>query len=221
MARASKLSPHLAGRIRERLSSLGISEREASRRAGFGVGYVGDLLSGRSKAPEANRLIALAKTLECDLDYLLGMQDSPRRYAETRSFAPPDLQAQVVQRLINLYAAPSLEDAIWVRIVEEPIDKMPVLPPLTHVHGAYALAIPGRQMEPRYYIGEIIYLHPSLAARPGDFVLAKRKDGRSTIARLAEITDVEVILTYLNYPHDERVPKAEIEYVHRIVGSAG
>lgn len=44
-------------------------------------------------------------------------------------------------------------------------------PLLQHVRGAYALLVPGRTMEPRFYQGEILYVNPHLPVEPGDFVV--------------------------------------------------
>ena len=43
-------------------------------------------------------------------------------------------------------------------------------PQLEGVEGAKAVYVRGRAMEPRYYAGEIVYLHPSRPPNPGDFV---------------------------------------------------
>lgn len=76
-------------------------------------------------------------------------------------------------------------------------------------------------MEPRYYIGEIVYLHPGLVPREGDFVLARNKDGRVGVARYVGAEGGNVTFQYINGGQRCTVPMAEIDYIHRIVGSAG
>jgi transcriptional regulator with XRE-family HTH domain len=49
-------------------------------------------------------------------------------------------------------------------------------PQLENVPGASAVYVRGRSMEPRYYQGEVVYLHPSRAPNPGDFVLVTVKE---------------------------------------------
>jgi transcriptional regulator with XRE-family HTH domain len=206
----------LNARIRERLNALGMSEREASRRAGFGVGYVGDLLSGRSKSPEMARLVKLAVALECGVDYLMG-----------EAAMPPARSAQAVandsagtsQRLIDLYTAPTLTSGVWVDSSETAVDKVQAIPMLAHVAGAYAYSIPNGHMEPRYYMGEVIYVHPGLPARPGDFVLARRADGKQTVARLEGVQDSTARFAFIAGADAESVPLADLAYMHRIVGS--
>src|SRR5665213_826342 len=68
----------LINRIQARLRVLGISEREASRRAAFNLGYVNDLIQGKSKkGPQLPRLQKLAEALACDVEYLIGTQTVP------------------------------------------------------------------------------------------------------------------------------------------------
>lgn len=49
-------------------------------------------------------------------------------------------------------------------------------PQLENVAGAQAVYVRGRSMEPRYYQGELVYLHPSRPPNPGDFVLVTVKE---------------------------------------------
>lgn len=77
-------------------------------------------------------------------------------------------------------------------------------------------------MEPRYYVGEVVYLHPGLTARPGDFVLIRLKSGLTGVVRMVAASADEVTLELLNHPDRTCVKaRSEIDYIHRIVGSAG
>lgn len=61
----------LKDRIQQRLEELGLSAREASKRAGMGEYFVRDLLSGKAKSPKATSLQALAGALETSTEWLL------------------------------------------------------------------------------------------------------------------------------------------------------
>lgn len=207
-------------RIRARLDALGIMEREASRRAGFGLSYVGDVVHGRSKAPTAARLETLARVLECDLDYLIGNQSQPRLVKQKKSFTPVTPQTGESIRLIDLYASP-LSDGPWGPMTREAVDKVPVIPPLLHVRDAYAYSVSNTHMEPRYYIGEVVYLNPGITARVGDFVFGKAKDGNCGVGRFAALEEGVARFTFLNSDRVVTYPVSEIDFIHRIVGSAG
>lgn len=67
----------LQERIRERLDFLRRTARDVSLSAGLGAEAVRAILSGRSKSPRGDTLIALAKELSCDVSYLIGESNSP------------------------------------------------------------------------------------------------------------------------------------------------
>lgn len=68
-----KVTP-LGRRIKIRLDELGMAEREASRQAGFGLSYVGDVIHGRSKEPAMPRIMRLAEVMKCSPAYLMGLE---------------------------------------------------------------------------------------------------------------------------------------------------
>ena len=124
-------------------------------------------------------------------------------------------------RMLNLYASPSISRGPWAEISTEAVDKVPVIPPLAHVKDAYAYSISNAYMEPRYFVGEIVYLHPGITARIGDFVLAKNKNGFVGVARLKAMDVDGITFEYLKDGEVCTIPRDEVEFIHRIVGSAG
>lgn len=68
-------------RVGERLSSLGYNPFEAARIAGLERSFINDLLVGKKQSIRGSKLPALAAALDCDQEYLLGIQPTPR--AET------------------------------------------------------------------------------------------------------------------------------------------
>lgn len=228
--------PDLASRIKLRLDALDMKEREASRRAGFGLGYVGDIISGRSKEPAMPRLIKLAEVLECDLEYLLGTNPVAKRPAEVRNFDPPNYSGESRVRLINLYSASPTSEFGLGQMIHTPIDKVQAIPSLAHVTEAYAFAIFSNTMEPRYYVGEVVFAHPGLPPRAGDFVIFRLKSGAVAVVRYIGPEGTEHRFEFLNLTDTHTaVAKADghtleagrlslasddIDYIHRVVGSA-
>jgi len=66
-------------RVRERIETLGLNPIEAARIAGFERTYFHDLLNGKKHTIREKNLPAAAQALQCDADYLTGVQDQPRR----------------------------------------------------------------------------------------------------------------------------------------------
>lgn len=76
------LGDQLRERVQARLSALGINPFEAERRAHLKRGYLNDLLIGKKQALREKSLAPLSQALECDLDFLTGLQATPRRIEE-------------------------------------------------------------------------------------------------------------------------------------------
>jgi transcriptional regulator with XRE-family HTH domain len=68
----------LRERVRERLTTLEMNPFEAARIANFERSFVNDLLIGKKTTVRQSKLPALAKALDCDPEYLIGLQGTPR-----------------------------------------------------------------------------------------------------------------------------------------------
>lgn len=206
----------LRERIKERLDTLNIYAREASRRAGFSLGYVGDILDGRSKSPEMSRLIRLADVLECDVAYLIGTQDTPRTKATATTAAP----AADAGPMIPLRVADGMAVRPWFSLAEEPATYVPPLPMLTHISSAYAVTVPADFVAPRYLAGEVIFMNPALPPRVGDFVFVKKNDCSAAIGRIETIDDKSLELGFLKPgAKSTLVAFEDMKHCHRIVGA--
>ena len=61
-------------------------------------------------------------------------------------------------------------------IMTEVIDQTDCPPWLEDVQDAYALYVVGTSMVPRFYPGEMVFIHPWRQPRPDDFVVAQIRD---------------------------------------------
>jgi len=68
----------LRERLQSRLEALGINPFEAARRAGVERSYINDLLIGKKSSMRPRQLGLVAEALECDPDFLTGLQSVPR-----------------------------------------------------------------------------------------------------------------------------------------------
>lgn len=97
---------------------------------------------------------------------------------------------------------------------------------LAEVPGAYAVYMVGESMQPRYFPGEILFVHPHKPIRQGDFVVIQ-------LAPEAEGGDMEYLvkgyirqdakrLQVQEYTPKARqfdIPSGRVLAIHRIVGS--
>lgn len=93
---------------------------------------------------------------------------------------------------------------------------------LDGVNGAYAVYIAGTSMEPRYFAGEVAFIHPSLAIKKGDFVVAQiaSDEGSAPFAyvkRFVSFDERRLKLEQLNPRRFLEFPKKQVVSVHLIL----
>jgi SOS-response transcriptional repressor LexA len=96
-------------------------------------------------------------------------------------------------------------------------------PGLESVSGAYAVTVSSDSMEPRYYDGEVVFVHPKRRPVRGDFVVAQihnPNEGSPPLAyvkRLVRYTEGGLILEQFNPPKELRFEHRAVISVHVIV----
>lgn len=201
-------------RIRRALRDLNISAREGSRRAGFNVGYVGDFLEGRSKAPEADRIIKLAEALEIPAVELFG--ESPA--VESPSRPQPGAMIPLPEMLpVHHVKFGAVET--FMAIDARPAKMIERLPSLRYVPDAYAFIVPNDLNAPRYLPGETVYLSPVETAKPGDFVFVRLASGTAGIVRFERAEGAKAFVRTISGNRATGVEIAEISAMHKIVAT--
>jgi len=66
-------------RVHARLTELGMTVADASRRGKLSKDFIYDLVKGKKKGVQTRNLEKLAFALDCDTGYLLGAQETPRQ----------------------------------------------------------------------------------------------------------------------------------------------
>lgn len=105
----------------------------------------------------------------------------------------------------------------------KPVGQVPALPSLQFVDGAYAVRVFNTLNEPRYFLGETVFVSPAETVEVGDFTFGRDKTGRAGIGRLVSIEDGRATWNFCGAPELGTVSAAldDMEFVHRIVGSVG
>lgn len=203
----------MRNRIRSVLVERNISARSVSRRAGFNPGYVGDLLEGRSKSPDFERILKLADALELPVTELTGESDATP-LAHLYQPGPADDDSAV-----PLFAARIAMNKPWVPVGVRPLDHVPGLPNHPASEGVYAVAVFNDLNAPRYFLGETIFVSPVAPIKAGDFIFARTKDGDCSIGRLASVDGDSATWTLVGSGEDVTAKMTDLEAFHRIVGS--
>lgn len=203
-------------RIRERLAKTGLSANAAGRAAGLGLSYVNDLLAGKSKNPVPHRLAMLAEVLECDLEYLTGEQDSPRKHVrlahDNTAAASPGIS-------VELYSVGLPDPEGFFTLSQNSAEGITLGSMLTAA-GAYAIIVPDDANAPRYFAGEVVVTNPARPVSRGGFAVVRMKDGRATIRRIDAIMTDKVVVTAIGADSSVDIPRQDVEAVHKIVGTA-
>lgn len=100
----------LRSRVQARLAALEIGPVTLATEKGLQRTFINDILAGRKRSVQRRNLTALAEALDCDVEYLLGQADMPRRGPT------PGLEVRGV-----------CETGVW-REVDPPTTKAPLLP---------------------------------------------------------------------------------------------
>lgn len=98
------------------------------------------------------------------------------------------------------------------------IDRVPCHPAQAGVRDAFALYIPSDDMEPRYFRGELVYIHPHRPAAVANDCVVVMKSGETKIGRIVGLTAAGIKLAQFNPPREKTVPEKEIVSLYMIVG---
>jgi hypothetical protein len=96
----------LRERVQQRLSELDMNPFEAARLAKFERSFVNDLLIGKKTTIRQSKLPALADALDCDPEFLTGLQGAPRAGGATGSIRLAGALEAGAWRGTDSFAAP-------------------------------------------------------------------------------------------------------------------
>lgn len=197
----------IKSRIKERLHAKGLSNNEASRRAGLGLSFVADILAGRSKSPSRPNLSKLARVLDCDVDYLYGELDAPN---------PEPTRRTPVSSSIPLYGVGLADPEGYFKLDDATAAPIEVSPPLAP--GAFAVTVPDDSNAPRYLAGEIVITNPARPVARGAFAVLALTDGRAAIREIESVApDKVMVRTLAGGDRPVAIPRSEIQTIQRIV----
>jgi phage repressor protein C with HTH and peptisase S24 domain len=202
-------------RVRERRAALGLSQPQLAKKVG-GITY--QAIQHLEGGGGTKHLVSIARALGVTAEWLQdGQGPAPSR-------AVPASRASGNEKLKVLGMAECGPDgwSLWngdvIDMVERPAS-------LNGVPGAFAVYAVGASMEPRYYQGELIMIHPGKPLTIGAFVLVQRRpknDGeppRAVIKRLVKRTPTKLVLEQFNPPKTFEIRTVDIVSIHRVVGS--
>lgn len=168
----------------------------------------------------------IADAFNIDHDDLFGFGPLPkpvpseivRRKRRGRKAAIPDKS----QAELPIYGWAAGSAAGVETVAPDPVDYISCPPSLLGVDGAYALRTRGESMAPRYFPGEILFVHPHKTLRSGDHVVIQTQrfegSGTETWVKRFDSQDAENIYASQYNPQAKIVfRKTQVAYIHRVL----
>jgi transcriptional regulator with XRE-family HTH domain len=201
----------IASRVEERVNAHNLSRNEASRRAGLGLSYVADILSGKLKNPSRHALAKLGQVLDTDVAYFVGEQDTPRRKGGSAQKG-----AASGEQSIPLYRV-GLPDADGFFSLDES-RRTSITSPF-EADGLYFIAVPDDTMAPRYLSGESVIVDPNRQASKGGFAVVRHADGRVAIRQIVAVAPDKITVRSLSPDEVVELKRDTVASLDCIAGS--
>lgn len=209
--------------IQQKLKETGLNMREVSLRLGKNHAYLQQFLD--REVP-----VRLPEDVRERLAPILGVSDSDLKEAKTfaKSYSPPNPnrspQSGTADRIPVLGIAQGGPDG-WEMWNGDIVDYIPRPSSLAGAPNAFAIYVTGTSMEPRYHPAEMLYVHPGKPITIGAYVLVQLKPTRegegprAVVKKLVKKNSSDITLEQFNPPKTFKIPMAQVETIHRIVGS--
>jgi transcriptional regulator with XRE-family HTH domain len=198
-------------RLRKAREEKSLTQVELAETLGVSQSAVAQWESGRSSP---------APAMASRLQKLLGI-GPPAAADEERIFKP---RGSDRRPRLPVVGTPAPGDEERILVDETPRGEVLAPPQLEGVKGAKAVYVRGRAMEPRYYAGEIVYLHPARPPNPGDFIFVAVREPSfpaavGYIRRYIGSDLVSIRVSTLNPRREELIPRQAVVEIATVVGS--
>lgn len=220
-----------AERLRELREARGLSRRALAERVNCGESQIVKLERGerRLTLDWVERLAAALEVRPTDL--IVEATDAapfdPRTIPGIAPFEPKPMPSPAsLQTGLPVFGVGACHNSYGHQAFEmqgDVIDRVKYPPALVNVPGAYAIYARGDSMEPRYYEGELVYVHPGRPPQPGSFVVVQIRpdhDGGNVLAmikRLVRRSPSKITLAQFNPAQEFDIPADSVHAVHRIL----
>ena len=203
-------------RVRERRLALKLSQPQLAKKAG-GITY--QAIQQLEAGGGTKHLVPIARALGVSAEWL---QDGSGP-APSGKVSPS--RAALAEKLKVLGMAECGPDgwSLWNGDIIDVVDRPASLAGVASAYGVYVV---GASMEPRYFPGELVLIHPGKPVTLGAFVLVQKKpkhDGEPPLAvikRLIKRTASRITLEQFNPAKSFDIRSDDIVSIHRVVGAS-
>ncbi|OHV73352.1 S24 family peptidase [Ensifer sp. LCM 4579] len=210
-------------RIKSRLAETGLSQAAASQKAGLSRDAIRKLLTNEGQLPTGKTLTGLAAALETSEQWLLTGGDRP----PVQDVRPADIEfparSEMPKDVAVLGTAAGSHERGAFQLSSDPIEYVRRPPALVGARDIYSLYVEGSSMEPQFWPGDLVYVHPHRHPRTGDAVVVQsRNEGddstvEATIGLYVEKTPDSLVIRKHNPPAEIEIPSATISAYHKVL----
>jgi phage repressor protein C with HTH and peptisase S24 domain len=201
--------------IQDKIEALGISQREAARRAGIPPSTLRNILSGNTDNSRTDTMAKIVAGLELETEPDVLSSGGLTMHSEVRA---ADLSPSLLRNLpkdvpvLGTVAGSELGKGAF-QLTSDIVDYVRRPAGLIGAADIYALYVEGESMLPKFEPGDLVFVHPHRKPRPRDYVVVQEPDTdnggpRGFIKRLVTTTTRLVRTEQFN-------PKANIDFVIR------
>ena len=124
-----------------------------------------------------------------------------------------------LQQLVPVYgyAAGSLQKGLNLANGEV-VDWVTRHPAQLGTGNAFAVYVFSDSMEPRYFRGELVYVHPGRPPETGRDCIIEMNNGDAYIKRYLRQTDDKIRVAQFNPPEEKEIAKSDIKAIYAVVG---
>ena len=102
--------------------------------------------------------------------------------------------------------------------MDKPTDWTQAHPLQAGLDGGFAFYIFSNEMQPRYFPGEMIYLHPGRPPEQNRDWVIVFKEGHAIVRTFLQRDGDNISVRQYNLPHDDTLPVENIEKIYTVLG---
>lgn len=222
------MSNMLIQRINQRLEHVGKSAQRVSIEATGAKDTLRKILDGTSKNPRIDTLQKVAAALDTSVEWLTGQTENAAPAAnnpgnELRSAELPFPARNEIPKdvpVLGTAAGSHLRGAF--QLSSDPIDYVRRPPALIGTKDIYSLYVEGSSMEPQYWPGDLVYIHPHKPARAGDAIVVQCRNGtegslEATIGLYVKRTAETLVIRKHNPPAEVEIRRDTVIAYHKVL----
>lgn len=211
--------------LRREMRSRSLRPADVTKLTGVPEKTVIDIVKHRGFDGRAARTIAAELSLEfqamCAPMRLRGQGGEPAPGAAAHEHALRRAKG-TAGREIPIYAPPRVSQQRVMQWDGRVAEYRPPPPPLASVEGAFGFFAPAGLLEPRYFGGEVLFVHPLRPPAPGSHVLVHMANDTVEIIQLLAMTPDRLLIGHSDRRDREferSIPLAAVSKLQRIVGT--